>query len=341
MWVSRTGMWGHVYGYELLYPSYICTGQSKPLYTGGPMSGNGVMIRPASLFCTGCKTEKKEQGQSYSIGIIKTTLCHSKFFSPVTHFLMASWVEGSCVNELPDGVVVGSRKHKQAFFWMIQIVDRFVSTRVDGASASVGKIKEGRSTMGATRNTVSLEHTPQHLEWRGAYRYQSPSLLRTNWLKFHRFMCIECRNLYLDESTWRHKHWTHLNSSSHRQKWRRFNDLEQSQVAPENTIARMTVAYQPRCRHFPIPMPTRTSLKRCASIDGVGDERAVLQGNKRKGTANAKYLNFCPQYMYLHPCTIIVPTQIAIVRPKCELSTGVILLVFCPCTSSAVQMAWG
>lgn len=80
------------------------------------MSGNGVMIRPASLFCTGCKTEKKEQGQSYSIGIIKTTLCHSKFFSPVTHFLMASWVEGSCVNELPDGVVVGSRKHKQAFF---------------------------------------------------------------------------------------------------------------------------------------------------------------------------------------------------------------------------------
>ena len=48
-------------------------------------------------------------------------------------------------------------------------------------------------------------------------------------------------------------------------------------------------------------MPTRTSLKRRTSIDGVGDERVVLQGNKRKGTANAKYLNFCPQYMCFHP----------------------------------------
>ena len=28
---------------------------------------------------------------------------------------MVSWVEGSYVNKLPDGVVVGHRKHKHAF----------------------------------------------------------------------------------------------------------------------------------------------------------------------------------------------------------------------------------
>ena len=38
-WVSGTGMWGYVYVYELLYPSYIAAhwldsqgGQSDPLY---------------------------------------------------------------------------------------------------------------------------------------------------------------------------------------------------------------------------------------------------------------------------------------------------------------------
>ena len=90
-------MWRHVYWYELLYPSYICTpwpdsqgGQSKPLYIGGPMSGNGVMIRFRTV-----ARQKKEQGQSYSTGIIKTTLCQLQILFPS--------------NALPDGIV-GGRK---------------------------------------------------------------------------------------------------------------------------------------------------------------------------------------------------------------------------------------
>jgi len=151
---------------------------------------NGVTIWPASLVLASSKSKSHHNDKnSHTVPtyIVKSTSCQIRF--PGMRFLMASWVEGSCLHGLPDGLVVGSRKRKQAFsldnnlyVWRLKLLKRSTISIVLGIAPSPGTPKchcddehEAITTMEKKANLSKL--TPSQKRIRITNRLQASNLL--------------------------------------------------------------------------------------------------------------------------------------------------------------------